>query len=101
MSLKVLAALVVLVLFGVLSSAHGFMAADHKLHGETAHPRVEAPQIGSAQRCALGACAEAVQPADAVKGLRRQPRRSGFGFRRKLASAVEPVCADSTTPRGS
>jgi len=101
MSLKLLAALVVLVVFGVLSSVHGFVAADQKLYAEPASPTGDGAVAPGAKACTLGACADALQPVEAAREPRRSPRRSAFQLRRRIASAWEAVPECSTAPSGS
>ena len=101
MSLKVLAALVVLVILGVLSSVHGYVAAEQKLHPDQACPAADATPPAGEQACDLGACAEAVQPVEEARETRRSQRRSAFQYRRRIASAWELEIEPSTAPSDS
>ena len=101
MPLKLLAALVVLVVLGVLSSVHGYVAAEQKLHPDPSCPAEDATGPADEKACELGACANAVQPVEAARDTRRSQRRSAFQLRRRIASAWELEVEPSTQPRDS
>ena len=112
MQLKVLAALVVLLVSGVAASLDGYIDAQERLRpvcecgpsddcplacGESLEPK------GPIEGCEALPCLESAAPLQTVEGdeVKRSPRRTQFGARRRIASSVPSSGALGCAPVGS
>ena len=98
MSLKILAALVLLVLVGVVTSVHGYVLAEETMYPQAVCPQSDAANLPQgadrAPECSLDTC-ETEGTADAGSGIRRGSHRTALNLRRWDFGGIESFGEDS------